>query len=85
VRSISLWLGDQVGDWHIDPDAVSFNIVERDIWGLGKLPPADGTSLWWPTEFELSECSDSLALEADCKREMILTVMSMTLNGAHQQ
>jgi lipopolysaccharide transport system ATP-binding protein len=63
--SISLWLGDQMGDWHIEPDAVSFNIVERDIWGLGKLPPTDGTSLWWPTEFELSERSDSFALEAD--------------------
>jgi hypothetical protein len=34
--------------------------------GLGKLPPTEGTSLWWPTEFELSECSDSFALEADC-------------------
>ena len=64
--SISLWLGDQMGDWHIEPDAMSFNIVERDIWGLGKLPAADGTSLWWPTEFELSERSDSFALEADC-------------------
>jgi hypothetical protein len=64
--SISLWLGDQIGDWHIEPDAVSFNIVERDIWGPGKLPPTDGTSLWWPTEFELSERSDSCAPEADC-------------------
>jgi hypothetical protein len=42
----SEWLGDQMGDWHIEPDAVSFNIVERDIWGLGKLPPTYGTSLW---------------------------------------
>jgi hypothetical protein len=64
--SISLWLGDQTGDWHIEPDAMSFNIVERDIWGLGKLPPTDGTSLWWPTEFELSECSDPFAVETEC-------------------
>lgn len=63
--SISLWLGDPSGDWHVEPDAVTFKIVERDIWGLGKLPPTDGTSLWWPTEFELSERSDSIALEAE--------------------
>jgi lipopolysaccharide transport system ATP-binding protein len=62
--SISLWLGDQSGDCHIEPDAVSFKVVERDIWGLGKLPPTDGTSLWWPTEFELSGRSDSIAAEA---------------------
>jgi hypothetical protein len=43
--SISLWLGDQTGYWHIEPDAASFYVVERDIWGLGKLPPADGTNL----------------------------------------
>ena len=60
--SISLWLGDQTGDWHIEPDAVSFNIVERDIWGLGKLPPTDVTSLWWPTEIEFLECNDTLAV-----------------------
>jgi hypothetical protein len=63
--SISLWLGDPSGDWHIEPDAVTFKIVERDIWGLGKLPPTDGTSLWWPTEFELSERSNSIAPEAE--------------------
>jgi hypothetical protein len=40
--------------------------LHRDFWGLGKLPPTDGTNLGWPTEFELSECSDSFALEADC-------------------
>jgi lipopolysaccharide transport system ATP-binding protein len=63
--SLSLWLGDPSGDWHIEPDAVTFKIVERDIWGLGKLPPTDGTSLWWPTEFELSERSDSVEPEAE--------------------
>ncbi len=63
--SISLWLGDPSGDWHVEPDAVTFKIVERDIWGLGRLPPTDGTSLWWPTEFELSERIDSIAPETE--------------------
>jgi lipopolysaccharide transport system ATP-binding protein len=62
--SISLWLGDQASDWHIEPDAVTFKIVERDIWGLGRLPPTDGTNLWWPTEFELSERAVAIASES---------------------
>jgi lipopolysaccharide transport system ATP-binding protein len=57
LYSVSLWLGDQAVDWHIEPDALAFRVVDRDIWGLGKLPPTDGTSLWWPTEFEI--CSGS--------------------------
>jgi hypothetical protein len=32
--------------------ALNFMVIQRDIWGLGGHPPADGTSLWWPTEFE---------------------------------
>jgi hypothetical protein len=63
--SISLWLGDQGGDWHVEPEAMTFKIVERDIWGLGRLPPTDGTNLWWPTEFELSERSDSMPAQTE--------------------
>lgn len=62
--SISLWLGDQSADCHVEPDAVAFKVVERDIWGLGRLPPTDGTNLWWPTEFRLSERVDSIVPEA---------------------
>ena len=51
--TVSLWLGDQQGDQHEMANALSFMVVQRDIWGLGKLPPADGTSLWWPTQFEM--------------------------------
>jgi len=58
VRSISLWLADQIGDWHIDPDAV---IQYCGTWclGLGKRSPADGRQRL------NSQCSDSLALDAD--------------------
>jgi lipopolysaccharide transport system ATP-binding protein len=49
---ISLWLGDAGEDHHIELDAIQFEITERDLWGLGKLPPR-GTYLWWPTDFHL--------------------------------
>ena len=58
--TISLWLGDQTGDRHIELDALGFSVVERDIWGLGKLPPQDGTALWWPTEFEMRPRDDQV-------------------------
>ena len=51
--AVSLWLGNQAGDWHVVADALTFMVIQRDIWGLGRIPHPDGTSLWWPTEFEL--------------------------------
>jgi lipopolysaccharide transport system ATP-binding protein len=51
--AVSLWLGNQAGDWHVVPDALTFMVIQRDIWGLGRIPHPDGTSLWWPTEFDL--------------------------------
>jgi lipopolysaccharide transport system ATP-binding protein len=59
--SISLWLGDKTADYHREPDAVTFKVVERDIWGLGELPPTDGTNLWWPSEFEISDRDEQFA------------------------
>ncbi len=59
--SISLWLGDKTADYHREPDAVTFKVMARDIWGLGELPPTDGTNLWWPTEFEISDRTDIFA------------------------
>jgi lipopolysaccharide transport system ATP-binding protein len=51
--AISLWLGDEAGDHHIEPEAVFFEVIERDLWGLGQLPPP-AAPMWWPTEFPLS-------------------------------
>lgn len=51
--SISLSLGDQTHDTHIEEDSLACTILERDIWGLGKLPPGGVSPLWWPTKFEM--------------------------------
>ena len=50
--TVSLWLGDLGTDYHVVEGALNFMVIQRDIWGLGRHPPTDGTSLWWPTEFE---------------------------------
>ena len=59
THTVSLWLGDQNTDTHVELDALTFTVMERDIWGQGKLPPSD-TSLWWPTEFELRPTDDTV-------------------------
>ncbi len=51
--AVSLWLGDDAGDHHVERDVLHFDILERDLWGLGQLPPRV-TSMWWPTTFHFS-------------------------------
>jgi lipopolysaccharide transport system ATP-binding protein len=50
--SISLWFGDMAHDSHVVDGAISFEVVERDIWGLGRVPPAGDSLQWWPTKFK---------------------------------
>jgi lipopolysaccharide transport system ATP-binding protein len=51
---LSLWFGDSAGDHHVVEAALGFEVVERDLWGGGKLPPREASLLWWPTEFHVS-------------------------------
>jgi lipopolysaccharide transport system ATP-binding protein len=51
--TISLWLSDPHEDYHVAEHALLFEVVERDAWGLGKVPRADLSLLWWPTDFRL--------------------------------
>ena len=57
--SISLWFGSQsrVEHQHLE-DALAFDVVERDIWGMGKLPTQRISQLWWPTVFEFRNGTD---------------------------
>jgi lipopolysaccharide transport system ATP-binding protein len=50
---VSLWFGDGLHDFHIEANALSFEILERDIWGLGKAPPKGVSALWHPTGFRV--------------------------------
>jgi lipopolysaccharide transport system ATP-binding protein len=37
--TIKLYMGDHCGDSHWVDDALSFEVVERDLFGVGKVPP----------------------------------------------
>ncbi|MEO9114774.1 MAG: ABC transporter ATP-binding protein [Gemmatimonadaceae bacterium] len=48
----SFWFGDMAKDHHIALEALTFEVTERDLWGIGRLPERV-TPLWWPTDFQL--------------------------------
>jgi lipopolysaccharide transport system ATP-binding protein len=50
---LSFWLGDTAGDHHVELEAMTFEVTERDLWGLGQLPPPT-SFCWWPTTYRLS-------------------------------
>ncbi len=49
--SVSLFLGDTLIDHHVEHETLGFEIIEKDLWGGGQIPPPS-TPLWWPTDFE---------------------------------
>ena len=54
--TFSLWLGDMGTDHHVELEALSFTVTERDLWGQGQLPPPVSL-LWWPTTYRLEPAS----------------------------
>jgi lipopolysaccharide transport system ATP-binding protein len=58
IYSISLWLGDSIQNFHHIENVLTFEVMNRDIWGTAKTPPKV-SSFWWPTRFiieKLEEC-----------------------------
>jgi lipopolysaccharide transport system ATP-binding protein len=51
--SVSLYFGDWADDSHVLEGAITFDVLEHDCWGQGKLPPPRASHLWWPTQFNL--------------------------------
>jgi hypothetical protein len=51
---VSLWFGDQTLDSHVVEHALTFEVVEHDAWGMGRVPPAKSSQLWWPTTFQIT-------------------------------
>jgi lipopolysaccharide transport system ATP-binding protein len=48
--TFSLFLGDMGDDTHVLEFALPLRVIERDLWGLGLLPPARAP-LWWPAKY----------------------------------
>jgi lipopolysaccharide transport system ATP-binding protein len=51
---IDLYLGNPSEDIHVVISALTVDVVERDIWGEGSVPPSSVSYLWWPATFTLS-------------------------------
>jgi lipopolysaccharide transport system ATP-binding protein len=51
--TVSLWLCRDSQEQHHIEDALRFEVEEKEIWGLGQLPPKGFSSLWWKTEFDM--------------------------------
>jgi lipopolysaccharide transport system ATP-binding protein len=56
---LNLYFGNDDDNTHIIERALSFEVVGRDIWGQGQVPPSNISHLWWPTTFQLLEESTS--------------------------
>jgi lipopolysaccharide transport system ATP-binding protein len=56
---ISFWFGTHGREHEVLPDVIGFEVVERDAWGLGRLPPAGASPLWWPAEFRVRAAEDN--------------------------
>ncbi|MEL7535111.1 MAG: ABC transporter ATP-binding protein, partial [Bacteroidota bacterium] len=49
---VSFWVGNSVEHIQRLEEILTFEVVEQDIWGKGKLPPRNASTLWWNTDFE---------------------------------
>ena len=53
---VSLWLGDLSSDQHVELESMTFEILEKDLWGFGQIP-SRATPMWWPTTYEFQKAS----------------------------
>lgn len=50
---VDLYLGDEYGDHDIAQEAVTFEVLETDVFGTGKLPPPVAGPIVWPARFQI--------------------------------
>jgi hypothetical protein len=51
---VSLWFGIQHINTHVAHNVLQFEVHEKDIWGKGKVPPRNASSMWWATQFSIT-------------------------------
>jgi hypothetical protein len=59
---ISLWLGDVHLDSHVEMDALSFEVIDRNLWAADRTPTSNMAPLWWPAKFRVNTHGPSLSL-----------------------
>ena len=51
--TISLWFGGRSYDTHCEDPCISFEVIEKDLWGCGRPYLPAHSILWWPAKIEL--------------------------------
>jgi lipopolysaccharide transport system ATP-binding protein len=52
--TLDLYFGDDVQDLDIVMDAISFDVIESDTFGSGKIPPRAAGPIFWPATWEIN-------------------------------
>lgn len=53
--SFNFYFGTGYVETDIFHHALSFEVIEKNLWQTTAMPNHNGSSLWWPTEFSFSE------------------------------
>jgi lipopolysaccharide transport system ATP-binding protein len=63
--SIDVYFGDGYHDIDVIYDAIAFEVVAADVFGTGKLPPAECGSIYWPATWTHTAGRVPVPAEAD--------------------
>ncbi|HET9696228.1 MAG TPA: ABC transporter ATP-binding protein [Terriglobales bacterium] len=53
VYSIDLFFGEDYQNTDLIYDAISFEVIEADVFDCGQVPPANSGTIFWPAQFEM--------------------------------
>jgi lipopolysaccharide transport system ATP-binding protein len=66
--SIDLFLSEEYQNLDVIYDAISFDVVESDVFGTGQVPTAHDGTIFWPATFDLSTLDRVPAMAATAAR-----------------
>jgi len=57
---VTLYFGDHFCDSHTVQSALTFEVTEQDLWGMGKAPPSRDSLMYWPAKFSFEPSEAAL-------------------------
>lgn len=61
VYQASFWVGSSTEHIQRLMEVINFEVTELDIWGKGKLPPRNSSSMWWDTKFDFQHSTTKVS------------------------
>jgi hypothetical protein len=53
MYSIDLFFGEDYQNTDLVYDAISFEVIEADVFDCGQVPPSNSGTIFWPAQFEM--------------------------------